>query len=75
MLPIESGFSGNRHAPFEQIEKGDVVILKRSSGPVQAVWVGCFPDPFSISRSAVPPSDDCDLETPVFWLEEHSPCN
>lgn len=34
---IESRFSVNRHAPFEQVEKGDIIVLKRSSGPVQAV--------------------------------------
>jgi len=31
---IESRFSVNRHAPFEQVRKGDVLVLKRSSGPV-----------------------------------------
>jgi hypothetical protein len=31
---IESRFSVNRHAPFEQVQKGDVIILKRSSGPI-----------------------------------------
>jgi hypothetical protein len=34
---IESRFSVNRHAPFEQIQRGDVIILKRSSGPVQGL--------------------------------------
>lgn len=31
---IESRFSVNRHAPFERVRRGDVLILKRSSGPV-----------------------------------------
>lgn len=31
---IESRFSVNRHAPFEQVQRGDVIILKQSSGPV-----------------------------------------
>jgi hypothetical protein len=34
---IESRFSVNRHAPFEQVQRGDVVILKRSSGPVEGL--------------------------------------
>ncbi len=34
---IESRFSLNRHAPFEQVQRGDVIILKRSSGPVQGI--------------------------------------
>ena len=31
---IESRFSVNRHAPFEQVQKGDIIILKRSGGPI-----------------------------------------
>jgi hypothetical protein len=34
---IESRFSVNRHAPFEQVGKGDIIILKRSSGPVVGI--------------------------------------
>ena len=34
---IESRFSVNRHAPFEQVEKGDIIILKKSSGPVVGI--------------------------------------
>src|ERR1700686_1163065 len=34
---IESRFSTNRHAPFEQVQRGDVLILKRSSGPVEGL--------------------------------------
>jgi hypothetical protein len=34
---IESRFSKNRHAPFEQVRSGDVVVLKRSSGPVEGL--------------------------------------
>ena len=31
---VESRFSVNRNAPYEQVCKGDVIVLKRSSGPV-----------------------------------------
>jgi len=34
---IESRFSVNRHAPFEQVQRGDVIILKRSGGPVEGL--------------------------------------
>ncbi len=34
---IESRFSVNKHAPFEQVNIGDLLILKRSSGPVCGV--------------------------------------
>jgi hypothetical protein len=31
---IESRFGVNRHAPFEQIRSGDLLVVKKSSGPV-----------------------------------------
>lgn len=31
---VESRFSVNRIAPYEKVHKGDIIILKRSSGPV-----------------------------------------
>jgi hypothetical protein len=34
---IESRFSVNRHAPFEQVQRGDIIVLKRSSGPVEGI--------------------------------------
>ncbi len=34
---IESRFSVNRNAPFEQVQRGDIIILKRSSGPVEGL--------------------------------------
>src|SRR5437762_5743619 len=34
---VESRFSINKHAPFEQVQPGDIIILKRSSGPVCGV--------------------------------------
>ena len=34
---IESRFSVNKHAPFEQVQQGDIIVLKKSSGPVCGV--------------------------------------
>jgi hypothetical protein len=34
---IESRFSVNKHAPFEQVQNGDILVLKKSSGPVCGV--------------------------------------
>ena len=34
---IESRFSINKHAPFGQVQNGDILILKKSSGPVCGV--------------------------------------
>jgi hypothetical protein len=31
---IESRFNSRRYAPYQQVEVGDVVLLKRSSGPI-----------------------------------------
>jgi hypothetical protein len=36
---IESRFGMNRHAPFEQVHRGDVIVLKRSSGPVEGLCI------------------------------------
>jgi hypothetical protein len=34
---IDSRFSVHRHAPFEQVRKGDLLVLKQSSGPICGV--------------------------------------
>jgi hypothetical protein len=31
---VESRFSLNRHAPYEQVHNGDLLVLKKSSGPI-----------------------------------------
>jgi len=31
---VESRFSVNRHAPYEQVRPGDLLLLKKSSGPI-----------------------------------------
>ena len=36
---IDSRFSVNRHAPFQQVNNGDLLILKESSGPICGVCV------------------------------------
>ena len=34
---IESRFSSRRFAPYKQIQKGDVLLLKKSSGPITGI--------------------------------------
>jgi hypothetical protein len=34
---IESRFTVNRHVPFEQAKQGDLIVLKRSSGPIVGI--------------------------------------
>jgi hypothetical protein len=36
---IDSRFSVNRHAPFQQVSNGDLLILKESGGPICGVCV------------------------------------
>jgi hypothetical protein len=31
---VESRFSINRHAPFKQVQSGDILVLKRAGGPI-----------------------------------------
>jgi hypothetical protein len=42
---IESRFSVQRRAPFEQVDQGDVILLKRSGGPILGIGIvaeACF---------------------------------
>lgn len=34
---VESRFSANRCAPYDRVEKGDVILLKKSGGPVVGI--------------------------------------
>jgi ASC-1-like (ASCH) protein len=34
---IESRFSINRHAPFQQVQVGDLIVVKKAAGPVCAL--------------------------------------
>jgi hypothetical protein len=34
---VESRFSLNRHAPYEQVRDGDLLVLKKSGGPICGV--------------------------------------
>lgn len=34
---IESRFSVNRHPPFEQVRTGDLIVVKKTAGPVCAI--------------------------------------
>lgn len=34
---VESRFSSNRCAPYEQVNKGDLVLLKKSGGPIVGI--------------------------------------
>ena len=45
---IESRFALHRCAPYQQVESGDVILLKRSGGPVVGVAKARRPDYFQL---------------------------
>jgi len=69
---IESRFSLKRIAPFDRVKKGDVILLKRSSGPivglclVQSGWFYRL-DPSSWSEIRTKFAAALCAEDPSFW--------
>jgi hypothetical protein len=84
---IESRFSVNRHAPFEQVGKGDIIILKKSSGPIVGIckvadawfyrldpdsWPDIDASLMRIEGTVRVPSFDIDKLDPRGWVVLHS---
>ena len=73
---VESRFSVNRHAPYEQVQKGDLIILKKSSGPicglceVSNVWYYRL-DPSSWAEIEEHASALCMDDSP-FWIKKRN---
>ena len=44
---LESRFSNNKISPFGQIQKGDLVVVKKSGGPVMATFITDIVDSYS----------------------------
>jgi hypothetical protein len=71
---VESRFSLNRHAPYEQVRNGDLLVLKKSSGPicgvcrVSNVWYYRL-DPSSWAEIEQHASALCMDESP-FWAKK-----
>ena len=75
---IDSRFSVNRHAPFQQVNNGDLLILKESSGPICGVCVishAWFYDlnPASWSDIQKFASALC-MDDSHFWVKKRSAC-
>jgi hypothetical protein len=73
---VESRFSVNRHAPYEQVHTGDLLLLKRSSGPicglcrVSHVWYYRL-DPSSWAEIEQQAAALC-MDESSFWVKKRS---
>jgi hypothetical protein len=69
---VESRFGVHRNAPYGQVAPGDVILLKRSSGPilgvckVSDVWFYCL-DPGSWTKLRKDYADALCARDPGFW--------
>ena len=76
---IESRFSTNRCAPYQSVRAGDVLLLKRSSGPVVAiaevsqVWFYEL-DASSWTMIKLKFGPLLRIEDPEFWTQKSSAC-
>lgn len=74
---IESRFSTRRFAPYNQVEKGDVILLKRSSGPILGICQVAYPwfyqlDPDSWTSIQKDFAEALCAQDPEFWKQRES---
>lgn len=50
---VESRFSVSRHAPYQSVKSGDVILIKAASGPIVAVCVAACALDFRITDARV----------------------
>jgi len=69
---IESRFSANRAAPYNKIRKGDIILLKRSGGPIMGLcevtdaWFYQL-DPKSLGDIRREFTESLCAQDPAFW--------
>jgi len=71
---IESRFSVQRRVPYQQIQKGDVVLLKRSGGPILGIGLVDEAMFFQLTPSVLTTiqikyADELGIDDPNFWSE------
>jgi hypothetical protein len=72
---LESRFSINRCAPFQEVTQGDIVLLKLSGGPILGIaTVGSvehlhITGPEDLGRIAAQYSSSLCIDGPTFWEE------
>ncbi len=71
---VESRFSINRRAPYDQVRSGDVILLKRSGGPIlgiglvaDAMFYRLTPAVMQSIRDAF--ADELGISDPSFWSD------
>lgn len=71
---IESRFSANRRAPYDQVQNGDVVLFKRSGGPITGI--GLVVDtmfyqltPHILSQIREEFATELGISDPSFWSD------
>lgn len=69
---IESRFSVQRRTPFEQVDQGDVLLLKRSGGPILGIGVvakACFYQvvPGVLEHIQATYAEALGVRDPAFW--------
>jgi len=71
---IESRFSINRRAPYAQVQHGDVVLLKRSGGPITGIglvtdarFYRLTPEVLQAIRDEF--ADELGISDPSFWSD------
>ncbi|MBE9111941.1 ASCH domain-containing protein [Nodosilinea sp. LEGE 07298] len=74
---IESRFSTRRFAPYDQVEKGDVILLKRSSGPILGICQVAYPwfyqlEPDSWASIQKDFAEALCAQDPEFWKQRES---
>lgn len=74
---IESRFSSNKCAPYRMVQKGDIILLKRSGGPivgsceVLAAWFYQL-DPESWKEIKSEFAEALCVQDPIFWEERQT---
>ncbi len=71
---IESRFSVQRRAPYAQVASGDVVLLKRSGGPIMGIGLVAEPTFYELTPTLLQHiqttyADALGIDNPAFWTE------
>jgi hypothetical protein len=71
---VESRFSTNRRAPYNQIQNGDVVLLKHSGGPITGIGLVVETTFYQLTPEVLRGireqfADELAISDPSFWLD------
>jgi hypothetical protein len=71
---VESRFSINRRAPYDQVQHGDVVLLKRSGGPITGIGLVTEAKFYQVTPTVLRAirdefADELGISDPSFWSD------